>query len=156
MKKVIIFLVMASLSVTSFGQSGNFNENTYTLEHQGEDSNDLYIKTYKSNSDVSYSLKKVYADSAYSILLSKGFFKSNIPEGPFVIYSNGNIVLQGTYKNGKWDGERKTYRNTVLVEKAYYNEGIKTGTWEGYSTTGQLKRSITHDSSGNIVSDVKY
>ena len=101
-------------------------------------------------------MKKNYVYSSFSKLLYIAFFKDSLQEGPFKIYSEDKITLQGAYKNGKWDGERLTYNNDVLVQKAYFTEGVMTGAWEEYNRYGQLKRKITYDATGNITDDVKY
>lgn len=146
---------MLAFSSASFGQSALFAESNYTLEAQGEDSTGSFVKTFRHNSSTNYRMKKIYADSSYTALSSKGFYKDSLREGPFTVYYKGVVGLQGSYKNGKWDGERLTYMNTVLTQKAYYSEGVKTGIWEEYSPAGALKRKLTYNN-GNLVSDVRY
>jgi antitoxin component YwqK of YwqJK toxin-antitoxin module len=133
-----------------------FNETVYSLHSQGIDSSGQYVQTYRSNEDGNYQMKKIYLDSSYNDMISKSFLKSNVPEGPINIFSRGQLSLKGAYKNGKWDGERLTYRNGIILQKAYFIEGVKTGTWEESNTQGQLNRKITYDSAGKVVTDVRY
>lgn len=155
MKILSLLLLVLLLSITGRSQ-GLFNESSYSLISQGIDSTGMYVKTFTSNQDGNCQMKKMYLDSSYTEMISRSFFKSNVQEGPFTIFSKGQVSLKGDYKNGQWDGERLTYRNNVLLQKAYYTEGVKTGTWDEFSMQGQLKRKITYDSTGNVVSDVRY
>lgn len=155
MKLLSLLATVLLYSAITQGQS-SFTESSYSLQTQLPDSAGLYIKTFKNNLDPSYTMKKVYLDSSYTTLLSKAFYKSDVAEGPMNIYTKGQPSLTGTYKNGKWHGERLTYRNNTIVQKAFFNEGTKTGIWEEYNTQGQLKRRISYDAAGKVISDVTY
>lgn len=155
---------MITFPLLSFAQltPGQFNETNYMKISQEGGPNDtdhpdqLYVQVYKYNQDASYTLKKKYLDSACTELHSKAFFKAGVLEGPFVLYAKGLVSLQGSYKEGKWDGERVTYLNGIALQKAYFTNGLNSGTWEEYSPGGNLKRRLTFDSSGKLVTDVKY
>jgi antitoxin component YwqK of YwqJK toxin-antitoxin module len=155
MKILSILSLVLMLSLAGMCQ-GAFSETNYSLVSQGSDSSGLHVKTYTSNLDASYRMKKMYLDSSATELISKSFYKSDILEGPITLYAKGDISLKGTYKNGKWDGERLTYRTNVLLQKAYYHEGVKTGTWDEFNVQGHLKRRISYDSAGNVTTDVRY
>lgn len=157
-KKILFLLIVAAffLPAISFGQSVMFNESNYSLIKQEQDSSSAYVRTYRNNGNPSYTLKKMYVDSAYRDVLSTVFYKDSLLEGPITIYNKGNVILQGSYKNGKWDGERLTYVGTQVVQKATYLEGIKTGTWEEYNPSGRLMRRITYDTAGKAISDLRY
>lgn len=156
-----IFLCLF-LPFAGIGQTTNaalFSESSYAPAGQGVDPDNTFnrfVIVYKNSSDSNYRMKKVFLDSAYTQLLSKSFFQSGTPEGPFEMYAENRIILQGAYKNGKWDGDRKAYRNGVLVHKAHFTDGLRTGVWEEYGPQGQLRRRLTYSSSGALVSDVGY
>jgi antitoxin component YwqK of YwqJK toxin-antitoxin module len=84
-------------------------------------------------------------------------------------YSNGNMKLDGTYKDGKrdgqwtywyengtkWsegffrdgknDGKRLTYfPNGKLRYEAYYKEGGRTGKWKFFDETGRMLQEINY------------
>lgn len=155
----ISFLLIAFLTSFPFLSFAQYNESQYSQISRGEDPQNLddpFVIVYKNNANPSYRLRKVYADSAYTELLSKTFFKDSLPEGPYISYYKDSVAMQGTFKNGQWDGEWLTYREGQLLLKAYYTEGVKTGTWEEYTPQGGLKRRITFNDAGEIVSDTKY
>lgn len=154
---VFTFLLLACLPFIGLAQTPTFNEANYSLQGQGMDSsNNLFVKTYRSTIDANYTLKKVFLDSTYTKLLSKSYFKIDTLDGPFVIYDDGQLALSGQYKSGIWDGERLTYVGAQIVQKAYFREGIPTGTWENYRRSGQLFSRVTYDAEGNVASEEKF
>lgn len=185
MKCLFLFLLLASvLPMLSHSQSNTtqlYTESNYVMISQGldaENSNQLYFIKYKNTQDTSYTLKKVYADSLYTQLLSKAFYKLNVLDGPFYGYAldssrvqplarfpnslveealanypTDTIVVTGYYKNGKLLGERQTHRGSNLVQQAGFTNGVRTGEWKDFNSQGQLKRKIIYNNKGRKISE---
>jgi len=185
MKKRLLPLVALVLLPTLFyGQSNNaqlFNESNYLPIGQGldpESSNQLYAVKYRSTQDSLYTLKKVYADSLFTQLLSKAFYKGNLLDGPFYAYALDSsktqplarfpnmlvedalrlypvdtITVTAYYKNGKLVGERMTYRGNKMAQQGSFTSGVKVGEWKDYNMQGQLRRKTTYNNKGRKIAE---
>ena len=71
----------------------------------------------------------------------EGNFKEGKQHGSYKkYYSNGEIHIKGSYKDGKLDGVRKTYyENGELEEKEKYKMGKRDGSYKKYDKEGQLR-----------------
>lgn len=157
---ILVLTVFASL--LSFGQSAGtalLSEPNFTLLYKGADTGltaDKYVAVFRHNQDNMHTLKKTYVDSSYAHLIAAAHYRADSLEGPFTLYAEGKVVLKGTYKGGKWHGERITYRQEQVIQRAFFAEGRQSGTWEEYNGSGKLVRKISFDGSGNVTADVRY
>jgi len=62
-------------------------------------------------------------------------------DGPFQdYYENGQLKLEGNFKNGKNDGLwKRYYENGQLHQEGYMKNGQYDGLWKHYHENGQLK-----------------
>ena len=56
---------------------------------------------YKNKFDSNYSIKRIYLDDKYSILLSQFSYYKNQLNGPYQTYQFGKIYEKGLMKNNK-------------------------------------------------------
>ena len=78
------------------------------------------------------------------------------PDGPFQkYYENGQLKMEGTYKDGHKEGEFKTYfEDGKLHQEENYKDGRMDGVSRLYSRSGQLKREATYKD-GELQGQVK-
>ena len=61
-------------------------------------------------------------------------------------YENGQLELQGYYKNGKFDGEWKSwYENGQIGSQYYYKEGELDGEYTCWCNDGQLRVKVSYE-----------
>jgi len=118
-------------------------------------------------------------DSAGNIINTKLFPKAN---GKYtLIYPNGQVMVQGDYVNGDFDGAYKTYYYDGTLEKSfYYNKGMldstylsyyyggiksyeghyslgnKTGVWKNYSESGKLNTLTNYQDDQKNGEEISY
>jgi antitoxin component YwqK of YwqJK toxin-antitoxin module len=155
---IIILLNSSIMSLTCCSQERKplFNDTDYIYSRKGTDDGHPYVITYLYRLDTNWSLKKKYFDSSYSILISKSFFYNGIPNGPSVGYAGRKITGQCFFVDGKYDGERLTFVDGKITQRAYFNKGIKTGTWIEYDKNQKIIRKTDYDKEGKLIQDVNY
>ena len=92
-----------------------------------------------------------------------------VMEGPFtIVHTNGFKIAEGTYKQGKWDGEFLQYSEGRLVSRELYVEGKLAGTQVFFDRDGTIMRTTVYvdgekhgaeyywDSAGNQVSGLTW
>ena len=158
-RPVLLLAILGFLSHKASAQGNNqqlFNESGYAELSRGFDpelGGKLYAVNYKSTQDSTYTMKKVFRDSAATKLIAKSFYRAGVPEGPFFRFAeSGEVEVKGQYKNGTLNGERLTYHNGIVVQEAHFQNGRKRGAWKEYNKQGQLKRTTTYDNQENIQS----
>ncbi|MEI9910593.1 MAG: hypothetical protein WDO71_13510 [Bacteroidota bacterium] len=146
------------MSLTSCSQEKEpvFNDTNYIYSRKGEADEYPYVMSFLYKLDTNWSLKKIYFDSAYSILFSKSFFYKGIPNGPHVGYVGGKIAGQCFFVDGKYDGERLTFEDGKIRLRAYFKKGIKVGTWIKYDKNGKIIQKTDYDNNGKMTQDVSY
>jgi len=118
-------------------------------------------------------------DAAGNIINTKLFPKAS---GKYtLIYPNGQVMVQGNYVNGDFDGAYKTYYFDGSIEKSfYYNKGMldsayadyyyggiksyeghyslgnKTGAWKNYSENGKLNTLTNYQDDQKNGEEISY
>lgn len=163
MKLFIVILVSVILLPSAiFAQTPSqslsntyLNENQYVQNSQGVDtgiSERVFVVRFRHQQDTNYSFKLIYLDSSKNTLVGKRYYKSGLLDGPFEDYDNGALHAKGEYKMGKLHAEKLTYRNGIIVRRANFTDGKKSGIWQEYNQQGLLKKKITYDAFENIQS----
>jgi hypothetical protein len=184
MKQLTSLVALVLFPFVFYGQADSsqlFNESNFTLLGQGPDmanAGQLYAIRYRSTVDTSYTLKKVYSDSAFSQLLSRAFYKGNVLDGPFYgyaldtsrtqplarfpgmlvedalkVYPVDTITVRAYYKNGKLVGERLTSRGNNTAQQGNFTNGVKVGVWKDFNQQGQMRRKTTYNNRGRKISE---
>ena len=75
-----------------------------------------------------------------------GTYKDGKRDGQWTYwYENGAKWSEGSFREGKNDGKRLTYfPNGKLRYEAYYKEGERTGKWKFFDETGRLVQEIKY------------
>ena len=79
--------------------------------------------------------KYIWDDDKYYI----GEFKNNLPNGKGIkYYSNGNILFEGNFINGKFDGNGKYYYDDGNYFIGEYKNGLRNGRGTEYYRNGKI------------------
>lgn len=104
------------------------------------------IEVDKNTGKPDGSYKEFYENGNLKV---EGNFKEGKQHGSYKkYYSNGEIHIKGSYKDGELDGVRKTYyKNGELEKKEKYKAGKLHGSFKSYYENGELnvKTSYTND-----------
>ena len=80
--------------------------------------------------------KYIWEDGKYY----KGEYKDNKPNGKGIkYYSNGNILYEGNFINGKFDGKGKYYYDNGMYFIGEYKNGLRHGKGIQYYSNGNIK-----------------
>ena len=80
--------------------------------------------------------KFIYEDDKYYI----GEYKNNIPNGKGIkYYSNGNILYEGYFINGKFEGNGKYYYDDGDYYIGEYKNGLRNGKGTEYYSNGNMQ-----------------
>ena len=93
-----------------------------------------------------------------NVKVFEGTYNHGLREGVFKTYyaETGNIENWNNFKNNKFHGIQKVFsENTILLWKANYVNGIKTGIETKYYTNGNKKAELTYNSLGELVGNIK-
>lgn len=109
---------------------------------------------YYENGNVQFKYQEqddfLYLESYYETgeLMSKGFLKNEEPEKEYYeYYKNGNIKVEGNFKNGLKDGVQKWYHENGEKYKIIgYEAGVEKGIYELYSSSGLVQYKGIKDS----------
>jgi antitoxin component YwqK of YwqJK toxin-antitoxin module len=117
-----------------------------------------HVILYVHNRDTNYTYHKIYfIDSTFrDSSFMKMFYFNNIPNGPFISYIDGQLSQKGTYKNGQIHGEKLRFQDGRLATRSFYLDGVKTGKWEVYDSTGKLVERTTYNEEGNLVKSENF
>jgi antitoxin component YwqK of YwqJK toxin-antitoxin module len=149
--KIVLFLFVSS-------SCQNERRDVYDVNNYREVSrgmwNDYNTITYQYRYDTNYHIRKLYSKSDYndtaSIVIEYFMFKE-IMSGPTKIYAFGKISMTGFMKDNKRHGEFLSYnKDGSLIERSFYNQSKKIGTWEHYSTKGKLSNKVYYDDNGHF------
>lgn len=103
----------------------------------------IIIKKYEKNSDVA----NVEFYTTAGVLESKGKMVGKNREGKWLFYhTDGKTVMsEENYKNGKLDGEYKTfYNNGAPTEIATYKNGLLNGNYKKYAIKGFIYQDFNY------------
>lgn len=156
---LLLTLLLPFLSNAQVATPSIYDETHYVqaaLDLGPENSDEPNTLWFRNTQDPTYLLKKVFADSSYSQVSAKFFYKDNFLEGPYYRYVNGVLSVQGSYKKGKLDGEHLSYSNQKLLLRSFYVAGLRSGTWEAYDLQGKLTRKTTFDNQGFVAAEETY
>ena len=80
--------------------------------------------------------KYIWDDNKYYI----GEFRNNLPNGKGIkYYSNGNILYEGNFINGKFEGNGKYYYEDGDYFSGEYKNGLRNGKGKEYYSNGNIK-----------------
>lgn len=152
----ILFLPFISCSQTK--DSSIYNESNYIEKKRGEDDGYPYVILYVNRYDTTYRFKKnfMFDSTQLGNSYSKTFYYKDVPAGPFESMVYGEISQRGTFKNGRYDGEKLSFTNGKLTQKAYFKAGKKIGIWEKYDIKGKLLKKTTYDNRGKIIKEEEF
>lgn len=136
--------------------SCSYHPQNYRIVNIGEDDGFPFVKVYICDRDSTRKMKEIYFDSTYTTLGSRVYYLNNKGHGPFQIFSGKKLYREGSFLNGNYHGERKTYRDGVLFQKAYFDNGIKVGQWIEYDSNGKVRRMTNYNSNGEMQEDVRF
>ena len=92
-------------------------------------------KNKRSNNGKYINGKYIWEDGKYYI----GEYKDNIPNGKGKkYYSNGNILYEGDFINGKFEGNGKYYCNNGYYFIGEYKDGLRNGKGIKYHNNGNI------------------
>jgi antitoxin component YwqK of YwqJK toxin-antitoxin module len=155
---IIAFLCLSIL--ISCGQTDVYNLKNYKEIKKGAIALDGVfwpnVRILQNKKDTNYSAKIIYEDSVFRTPQTILFLYKNTLNGPYYLFVDGHLYMKGHYTNGKQDGERLTYRKGNICNKAYFMNGIKSGTWEEYNEKGKLLSKSVFDEKGNLIENVAY
>ena len=143
------------LASTEYGSSGSpiFLENTIKVigihkqssKNMKENYGDFIIPIFviikvdimeKRNKGRYEDVKYIWVDKKYYI----GQFKNNLPNGKGIkYYSNGNILYEGTFINGKFEGKGKYFYDDGEYFVGGYKNGLRNGNGMNYYKNGNIK-----------------
>lgn len=161
MKRVQILLALCLLAViTSRAEASliqrqqpvdSFAVGSYIVKDTGAFQNYHYVITFSHKSSPGLLLRKVYEDSTYTKPLGQLFCINDTPHGPYEFYLIGGLISKGNMNRGEEEGE-KSISNAAgtLIQKGFYKNGVKTGTWEYYTNAGILYQKKVFDKNGNL------
>ena len=111
------------------------------------------LVTFEKKDDRKRKIRVLYNDSTKNeAIYFKYFFSGDTMDGPCYAYSFGKLRKKGFMKNNKRNGEELTYdSDSVLIHRAFYNEGKKIGIWETYTSSGHLTGKTYYDANGHFL-----
>lgn len=144
MKKIILFIALALLVLTS-------NAQEYKEYY---DSGKLKILGAKKNDKKTGEWKYYFEDGVISKI---GQYENGNITGEWKYYhNNGALRIIGKYKDGKDIGEWKYYHeNSALRAIGKYDNGKMTGLWKYYHNNGELNK-VGEKENGEDVGEWKY
>ena len=156
--RILLILLIPSISCSQSDKNLSFKEGDYIEIKRGADEGYPFVIVYANKVDTNYKLKKIFFfDSTYlGDTYAKTFYYKGREEGPFESIIAGKMSQKGTFKNGKYDGERLHFTEGILTQKAYFTDGVKTGTWEQYDEDSKLIKKTTYNKSGSIIKGENY
>ena len=137
--KISIFIFFILISINSCKQHNNIaDEKNYILIGTDSFHHVIASKILVNKYDISMKLVMLY--STDTILISKGFYKGKLHNGPSEnFYMDGKLLSSEFYENGIKDGlQENYYPNGKLKKKEKYE-------------SGKLVLSENFDSSGNKI-----
>ena len=80
------------------------------------------------------------------------------PTGPYVeYYENGQVEVEGNYKDGVKDGKHVGYyKNGQILVEGNYKDGKEDGKWVGYYSSGEIKREENYKDGQRVGKWVEY
>ncbi len=83
----------------------------------------------------------------------EGTYKDGKRDGKWVSwYDNGKVWSEGSFKNGKSDGKRIVYfENGKIRYEGYYKEDTRIGKWSFYDENGRLLKEIDYPLPAKVI-----
>lgn len=137
MKHVTLFFCTCLFVLFSCSKPVEVVEETY------EDGTPRVIRTYEEKNDrkILISEKVMYPNGKLQI---EGTYKENKRHGTWAFYyENGNKWSEAVYEDGQYNGKSTTwFENGNLRYEGFYKKGIKSGTWKFYTEAGELEKEV--------------
>lgn len=149
-QRLFVLLFLPILSCGQRADSSFYNKNDYIEKKRGYDDEYPFVIVYVNKKNNRFTLKENFLlDSTYSSSsYQETYYYNNIPHGPYMSVIRGQIAITGSYKMGLNDGERLSYKNGVLTQKAYFKNGEKVGKWENFDEESKLTYTVLFEENG--------